>query len=105
MFLGKFFRSKKTKTVEVQGISRSLQCYEGETLLECLIRHKVKINHSCGGMGSCTTCRVNIVTESGLSPRSSLEEDHAQARGFQKNERLSCQISDWHTLIIVLPHK
>ncbi len=75
-----------------------------ETVLEVALRHKVPLNHSCGGMGSCTTCRVFI--DQGLElvgPRSEVESERADERFFADNERLSCQIHAVGGLVLRIP--
>jgi 2Fe-2S ferredoxin len=74
------------------------------SVLEVALANNVPLNHSCGGMGSCTTCLVLV--EKGLSeigPRNELEEEHARARGFEDQERLACQISAIDGLIVRIP--
>jgi len=65
-----------------------------KTALDNLIDHDFDIDHACGGMGSCGTCRIFV--EKGndrLGPRNPTEFEMAQNREFKPNERLSCQIS------------
>ena len=66
---------------------------EGDTVLEVALKNKLPLAHSCGGMGSCTTCRV-IVENSveKLSPRTEIEIEIIDGRGFSDNERLACQL-------------
>lgn len=64
----------------------------GETILEALVREKIEINHSCGGMGTCGTCRIILIkNEDKISFPTELEIDMAIDRGFLENERLACQ--------------
>ncbi len=65
---------------------------QNQSILEALIEANVEIDHSCGGMGSCGTCRVFV--EKGLDqmgPRSELEQDISNDRNFSPEERLCCQ--------------
>lgn len=62
------------------------------TILEALEEAGIPMESSCGGMGTCGTCR--IVVEKGLDklgPRNEPEREIAVDRGFSENERLSCQ--------------
>ena len=64
----------------------------GDNLLDTLNANKVSISQSCGGNGTCTTCRVFILK--GLdqcAPRTELENERAEERNFENHERLSCQ--------------
>lgn len=63
-----------------------------DTILEALLEAEIEIDHSCGGMGTCGTCRVFV--EKGLEkfgPRNEPESEIAQDRQFAENERLACQ--------------
>lgn len=65
---------------------------QNQTILDALLAAEVEIDHSCGGMGSCGTCRVFV--EAGLEllgPRGEIEEEIARDRQFEANERLCCQ--------------
>lgn len=65
---------------------------QNQTILEALLDADVDIDHSCGGMGSCGTCRVFV--EKGLElfePRGELEQEIANDRRFSDDERLCCQ--------------
>lgn len=64
----------------------------GKSLLEGLRSAKIPVPFSCGGEGICTTCRV-IITSGEATERTELESERAQERGYEENERLSCQCS------------
>jgi 2Fe-2S ferredoxin len=83
------------KTVEIKGLS---------TVLDLALSNKVELNHSCGGMGSCTTCRV-IVEEApqGQPARTKEEQLRATERGFQDRERLACQMRPTPRMVIAIP--
>jgi ferredoxin len=75
-----------------------------ESVLEVALKNGIDIGHSCGGMGSCTTCRV-IVEHSPepLPPRGELEQETADSRGFADNERLCCQLPPTPGLVVRVP--
>ena len=76
----------------------------GESILEAVLNGKIPLNHSCGGFGTCGTCR--IIVEKGqenLAPRNEIEAEMARDRGFGPNERLACQTSVCVNLIIQIP--
>lgn len=89
-------RGRKTQemiTVDVEspGGSRTLiGCAEGLSILEGLLSHGVEVSHSCGGHGSCGTCRV-VILRGKLEPRNETEAELAKDRGFTDAERLACQ--------------
>lgn len=77
-----------------------------ENLLESALRAGFPLDHSCGGNGTCTTCRV-IVEEGAeyLEPRNEIEQEMADDRNFAVNERLSCQIKPTGPMRLRVPHK
>lgn len=81
----KFFQSHKE-------FVREISLPQKGNLLEILNAHKISISQSCGGFASCTTCRI-LVTKGQdiLGPRTEIEQERANERGFQQNERLACQ--------------
>lgn len=73
-------------------------------VLELLNEHKVSINQSCGGNGSCTTCRVMVRGDfRQLMARTEIESDRAQERRFCANERLACQLEIDQSIEIIIP--
>ncbi len=60
------------------------------TVLELAHLHEIEISSSCGGMGSCGTCRVHVDADL-LPPRNEIENEMAADRGFAPAERLACQ--------------
>lgn len=62
------------------------------TVLDLLNAHKIGISQSCGGSGSCTTCRINVIKGSEyLAPRTEIENERALERNYSPQERLACQ--------------
>ena len=63
------------------------------SLLDIALHHGVELEHSCGGVGACSTCHV-IVSRGmeNLSPPSDEELDRVElAPGNTVNSRLACQ--------------
>lgn len=85
--------SKVTKFVIFLPEERQLPFIEGDTLLEIAEFHRLGLAHSCGGMGSCGTCRVFVEgANEDVPAREGLEQEMADNRGFHDNERLACQL-------------
>ena len=62
------------------------------TLLAVFNANKVSINQSCGGNGTCGTCRVDIMKNSDfIHPPSNYEREAIQELCLEPAERLSCQ--------------
>ena len=75
-----------------------------ESLLNSLLRQKIPLDHSCGGFGTCGTCRVFVLKGAeGLEPRNEVEIEMAADRGFRDDERLACQTLPCPGLVIRRP--
>lgn len=64
----------------------------GNSILDISRHHHIPHVASCGGVGRCSTCRVEVVE--GLShcaPRNEIETRMARAKGFPNRIRLACQ--------------
>lgn len=72
-----------------------------ESVLEAAERVKISIFNTCGGNGTCGTCRVRVHSElSELPERNEIEAEFATDREFQADERLACQLIPTHNMII-----
>ncbi len=93
-----------TQSIHFLPLNRKCEFSNESSVLEVALKNGIEISHSCGGMGSCTTCRV-IVEKSPhpLPERSELEQDIADMRGFEPQERLSCQLAPSPGLVLRLP--
>ena len=74
------------------------------TLLEGLLSEGIELDNSCGGFGTCGTCRI-YVAHGALAGREDVEQERAEERGFAENERLACQIKPVEGLEIYLTKK
>jgi Na+-transporting NADH:ubiquinone oxidoreductase subunit F len=85
-------KEEEEKEITVQG---------GNTLLTYLTAHKVKINSSCGGKGSCGYCKVKVLSGGGqLLPT---EEIFMSREEKQNNIRLACQVKVKEDVKIYIP--
>lgn len=73
------------------------------SVLELALLRKIPISHSCGGMGSCTTCLVRVQSDlAQLEPRNEVEQEMADMKGFEDNERLACQLTPHDGMIVTI---
>ena len=99
-----FFKRTKPFHVKFLPSERTVVAQHEVSLLDLALKHKIPIDHSCGGSGSCGTCRVVIVSKAdSLGPMNFIEEAMAKARGFASDERLSCQIEPIDGLEVLVP--
>lgn len=81
--------------------NKNVEASHGQSILDSLLAHKIKIHHSCGGVGTCGTCLVTVKSGGeGLPSRDFLEFEMAVDRGFLPNERLACQTIAQEGLVI-----
>lgn len=94
---------KKMKFI-IDDLEVNVKANPGETLLDVAIRLKLPLQHSCGGMGTCGTCRV-LVREglNHLPPPGEVENEIIQDRGFVNSERLACQNEPQDGLVVEVP--
>jgi len=93
-----------TKAIHFVPLEKSCDFKGESSVLEIALNNGIEIAHSCGGMGSCTTCRVVVVfSPTALPPRNELEQDIADMRGFTDQERLSCQLPPIEGLVLRVP--
>lgn len=94
----------KPRGILFQPMDVACEIGESESVLDVALRHDVELNHSCGGMGSCTTCRIVVVhCEEPLPERNELEQDIADMRKFAPEERLACQLPPVEGLVVRVP--
>lgn len=76
--------------ITVEGFG-SFDIEEGKKLVLALEDNRVPIMHRCGGNARCTTCRVEILAgDPGQLTEG--EKNIIEARNYESNIRLSCQI-------------
>ncbi len=63
-----------------------------ETILTASLRNDIQHLHACGGLGMCSTCRVEILEgEDNLSQKSKSEQKLSERLELPSNIRLACQ--------------
>lgn len=75
-----------------------------ESILELALRTGITMNHTCGGHGTCGTCRVFVIEGLELLPsRNEIEQEMADDRQFEAAERLACQTPPIPGLKVEIP--
>ena len=84
--------------------NKIVEASHGESILEAALKSKIPLDHSCGGFGTCGTCRI-FVKEGleQLDDRNEIELEMAADRGFGPQERLACQTLPCAGLVIERP--
>jgi 2Fe-2S ferredoxin len=69
-----------------------VEAKEHETILDAARRSGAPLGNSCGAVGICARCRVEIVEGAqSLTPPTDIERRIGTQRGFASNERMACQ--------------
>jgi ferredoxin len=76
------------------------------SVLELAISQQIPLETSCGGMGTCTACRVFVKSDLTKMPeRTEVEAEMARDRDFEPRERLGCQLVAYDGLEVEIPGK
>ncbi|MES0491221.1 MAG: 2Fe-2S iron-sulfur cluster-binding protein [Leptospirales bacterium] len=91
-----FFNKKKLIEVkDINGAVKAVPILPEKSAMEAIVKAKLKMEASCGGECSCSTCHV-LVDPADLSrlPEPTVEEQEMidYAYNPQHNSRLACQI-------------
>jgi ferredoxin len=83
---------------------KSFAFRDGQSVLDVALENKIRIATSCGGMGTCGTCRVEVLeAPARFNERNEIENEMAKERGFSNGERLACQIEACPGLKVFIP--
>lgn len=77
-------------SVSFTNLGRTVEVKSGTTVLDAAIAAKIDLNHYCGGMASCGSCRVTAVTGR-VSPLDVMEEATLDVVKEHDSDRLGCQ--------------
>jgi ferredoxin len=81
-----------SKVVTFAPLGRAEPARADETLLDVARHAGVPLGNSCGGVGVCARCRVQVLEgEGNLTPATAIEVRFGTARGFAPDERMACQ--------------
>lgn len=75
----------------------------GRSLQDLALDEGLSIGGACGGLGLCTTCRVQVIAGAEALGKLTRAEKEFRSQGLLKeNERLACQIAPTHNLSIIV---
>ena len=91
-------------SVLFQPLGKSILVKAESNVLDLALNNKIDVDNSCGGSGSCGTCRVKILSDlNALSSPTDVEEMMIEDRGFKEDERLACQLEPCQGLVVEVP--
>lgn len=80
---------------------KTIWSHKRQSILSLLLKHKIPVDHSCGGNATCGTCVIQIC-EGELNSKNELETEFSEERGLNPSERLSCQSYPLSDIVIKL---
>jgi ferredoxin, 2Fe-2S len=81
-----------SREVKFGKLGSSAEARPDETVLDVARRAGAPLGNSCGAIGVCARCTVQVIAGmENLSPPTSIESRVSQQRGLAANERLACQ--------------
>ncbi|HEX2522209.1 MAG TPA: 2Fe-2S iron-sulfur cluster-binding protein [Terriglobia bacterium] len=91
-------------TVRILPDSVTVEVKAGTSLLASASAGGVELMRSCGGIGACTSCRVQILEgQDRLSPMGTAEAEQLRESGILRTHRLSCQALVFGNVIVERP--
>jgi ferredoxin len=95
---------EKLFKIFIENNQNNVLASQGESVLESLLGNKQDIDNSCGGGGTCGTCRILVSSDlKSLPKRNSIENEMAEDRKFNADERLACQLYPTAHISIKIP--
>ncbi|MGM8366732.1 2Fe-2S iron-sulfur cluster-binding protein [Virgibacillus sp. W0181] len=82
---------------------KSVSIHKGQTILRAAKQGRVALQHRCGGKAQCTTCKVMIEDQSGVSSAEDKEIKRLGCHNIAKGMRLSCQTEVIKEVEVVIP--
>lgn len=85
-----------------QGVT--VETAPGVTVLDIAMEHGIELEHACGGMAACTTCRVIVREgEDRVSPVEEAERTLLDSYRIDRPNRLGCQVKILGDVVVKLP--
>lgn len=88
---------------DVNKNEKQVTIHEGHTILRAARQGHVALRYKCGGNASCTTCKVIISEQVGISKPNQKEINRLGEADIEKGVRLSCQTAVYGTVAVDIP--
>ncbi|MFS0820732.1 2Fe-2S iron-sulfur cluster-binding protein [Bacillus sp. 1P02SD] len=82
---------------------KEVNIQSGHTILRAAKQGRVALRHKCGGRASCTTCKVFIENQEGVSSVVDIERYKLGEDSISEGMRLSCQTKVYATTSVNIP--
>jgi uncharacterized 2Fe-2S/4Fe-4S cluster protein (DUF4445 family) len=80
----------ETYNIDFEPVGRRLECTSGTSILECARESGIGISSTCGGNGTCKSCKIQILRGNTTQPTSS-ETETFSPQELKDGWRLACQ--------------
>lgn len=84
-------------------VLKSVSIQEGHSILRAAKQARLALQHRCGGKAQCTTCKVIISNQSGVSEPENKEIMRLGDHNIEQGMRLSCQTKVFKEVEVVIP--
>jgi len=88
--------------VQFENLDTEITVAPGTTLLDAALEANADLNNYCGGMCSCGSCRLEIVSGE-LSPIDSMEQTTLDIVRESESDRLACQTRILGDVVVRVP--
>lgn len=89
-------------TVDFEPIGKRVKCQADETLADCAHSSGIGLNSICGGVGTCHSCKMQVIAGTVSEPTSS-ELSFFTKHALDEGWRLACQVYPASDCKIMLP--
>ena len=104
-----FFNCKRSETmakvtfIDADQQVKPVNIRNGQSILRAAKQGRIALRHKCGGQASCTTCKVLIHDQTGISDPLDIEIMRLGEDNIAKGMRLSCQTKVLKTVEVEIP--
>ena len=89
-------------TIDFEPIGKRGKCQADETLADCAHSSGIGLNSICGGLGTCHSCKIQIIAGTVSEPTSS-EIRYFTKHSLDEGWRLACQVHPASDCKIMVP--
>jgi uncharacterized 2Fe-2S/4Fe-4S cluster protein (DUF4445 family) len=89
-------------TIDFEPIGKWVRCHPGETVADCASRSGIGLNSICGGLGTCHSCKTQIISGH-VSEHTQSELKFFTQKALKEGWRLACQVYPAGNCKIMIP--
>ena len=91
-----------TCSIRFENLDKTVAVRHGTSILDAAVNAGIDLNHYCGGMASCGSCRVTV-TDGSVSPLDVMEEATLDVVKEHDRDRLGCQTRILGSVTVTIP--